>query len=177
LRSTRRFAARWRLDADVFGLAKAPMSALELKIPPPVVALVIGAAMWLASRSGPSFEFPLAVRGAVFIAIALVGGAVALAGDFEFKRARTTINPFRPEQATTLVTSGMYRFTRNPMYVGLTLVVLGWAAFLCSAWALAGPVAFVFYIRRFQIAPEERVLSAKFGLAYAEYTSRVRRWL
>ena len=63
------------------------------------------------------------------------------------------------------------------MYVGLTLLVLGWAAFLCSAWALLGPVIFVLYISRFQITPEERVLSAKFGTAYTEYASRVRRWL
>jgi len=153
------------------------MSALELKIPPPLVALLIGAAMWAASRPGPAFELPLLVRGAVFVAIAIVGGAIALAGDLEFKRARTTINPLKPEKATALVTSGIYRVTRNPMYVGLTLVVLGWAAFLCSAWALAGPVAFVLYISRFQIAPEERILSAKFGAAYAEYTSRTRRWL
>src|SRR5262245_20207051 len=153
------------------------MGALELKIPPPVVALLIGALLWIPSRSGPSLELTLVVRGAVFVAIALVGGATALAGDLEFKRAGTTINPLKPEKTTTLVTSGIYRFTRNPMYVGLALIVLGWAAFLCSAWALVGPVAFVFYVSRFQIAPEERVLSAIFGATYAKYTSRVRRWL
>jgi protein-S-isoprenylcysteine O-methyltransferase Ste14 len=63
------------------------------------------------------------------------------------------------------------------MYVGLTLVVLGWAAFLCSFLALTGPVAFVLYISRFQIAPEERVLISKFGVAYEEYKSQVRRWV
>ena len=63
------------------------------------------------------------------------------------------------------------------MYVGLTLVLIGWAAFLCSAWALPGPVVFVLYITRFQIVPEERVLAGKFGAAYAQYTARVRRWL
>ena len=109
--------------------------------------------------------------------LALAGGAIALAGSLEFKRARTTVNPFKPESSTALVTSGIYRFTRNPMYVGLALLLLGWSAFLCSAWALFGPVIFVLYINRFQITPEERVLSAKFGAAYAEYTTRVRRWL
>ena len=153
------------------------MSALELRIPPPIVALVVGAGMWFASRSALPCEASLLVRGSVFAAIALVGGAVALAGDVEFKRARTTINPMRPEKSTALVTSGIYRFTRNPMYVGLTLVVIGWAAFLCSAWALAGPVAFVLYIGRFQIVPEERALAARFGAAYADYMARVRRWL
>ena len=152
------------------------MRALELRVPPPVVALLIGAAMWFVARQ-PSLQWPLVVRLVAFVVIALVGAATALAGDLEFKRARTTINPFKPESSTALVTSGIYRFTRNPMYVGLTLVLLGWAAFLCSAWTLLGPVVFVLYIGRFQIAPEERALSAKFGAAYAEYTAHVRRWV
>lgn len=150
---------------------------LELKLPPPVVALVVGAAMWFAAEFGPSLELAFALRAAVAVAIALCGGAVALAGDVEFKRAKTTINPLKPHKASTLVTSGIYRRTRNPMYVGLTLVVLGWAAFLCSALALAGPIAFVLYIGRFQIAPEERALAARFGAAYAQYVARVPRWL
>ena len=150
---------------------------LDLKIPPPVVAILIGAAMWFASRWGPSIDLPLFVRSLLFGAIAVAGGAVALAGELEFKRARTTVNPFKPQNTSTLVTSGVYRRTRNPMYVGLLLVVVGWAAFLCSAWALAGPVAFVVYISRFQIAPEERALAGKFGAAYSDYLEHVRRWI
>ena len=153
------------------------MRALELKVPPPVVALLVGAAMWFATPQRASLELPLVVRIVAFVVIALAGGATALAGDREFKRARTTINPFKPENSTALVTSGIYRFTRNPMYVGLALVLLGWAALLSSPWALLGPLVFVLYINRFQIAPEERVLSAKFGAAYTEYIARVRRWL
>ena len=153
------------------------MRALELKVPPPVVALLIAAAMWFVAWQRTSIELPLLVRIVAFAVIALAGGATALAGDLECKRARTTINPFKPQNSTTLVTSGIYRFTRNPMYVGLTLVVVGWAAFLCSTWALLGPAVFVLYISRFQIAPEERVLSAKFRAAYTAYAARVRRWV
>ena len=133
--------------------------------------------MWLAASHGPSIELPLAVRGAAFAAIGLVGGVTALAGDFQFMRARTTINPLRPQNTSALVTSGIYRFTRNPMYLGLALVLLGWSAFLCAAIALLGPVAFAAYVTRFQIVPEERVLLAKFGATYSEYLSRVRRWI
>ena len=117
------------------------------------------------------------VRGIICLAIALAGGATALAGDLAFKRARTTVNPFRPQNTSSLVTSGIYRFTRNPMYLGLLAIVLGWGTFLCSAFAFLGPVAFVAYITRFQIVPEERVLLAKFGSAYSTYLARVRRWL
>ena len=133
--------------------------------------------MWFGSKVGPSIELPLLVRSLGFGAIAVLGGSVALAGDLEFKRARTTINPFKPQNATVLVTSGVYRFTRNPMYLGLLLVLLGWCLFLCSALALLGPVAFVAYINRFQIVPEERVLLAKFGSAYSEFAASARRWL
>ncbi|HVN35202.1 MAG TPA: isoprenylcysteine carboxylmethyltransferase family protein [Casimicrobiaceae bacterium] len=153
------------------------MSALELKIPPPIVALLIGGAMWFGVRQGPALELPALVRAAAFAAIALLGGAIAFAGNIAFRRARTTVNPFRPQNATALVTSGVFRFTRNPMYLGLAFLVLGWAVFLCSPWALAGPVVFVLYVDRFQIKPEEKILSAKFGAAYAEYAARVRRWL
>jgi len=133
--------------------------------------------MWFASRVGPSIELPLLARSITFAVIALAGGAMGLAGNFAFRRARTTPNPFKPQNASSLVTTGVYRFTRNPMYLALLLVLLGWATFLCSAFALLGPVAFVPYIARFQIAPEERVLLAKFGAAYSEYLARVRRWL
>lgn len=153
------------------------MSALELKVPPPVVALLIGTAMWFGAGSGPSIPLPLAVRVTAFAIIGLLGGAVALAGDLEFKRAKTTINPLKPQNTSSLVTSGVYRFTRNPMYLGLTLILIGWVAFLCAAWPVVGPIAFVLYITRLQIAPEERVLSGKFGATYAEYAARVRRWL
>lgn len=153
------------------------MNALELKIPPPAVAFLIAIAMWFASKVGPSIALPLLVRSLAFGALALAGGAVALAGDLAFRRARTTINPFRPQNTSALVTSGVYRRTRNPMYVGLLFVVVGWCAFLCSATALLGPVAFVAYITRFQIIPEERILLSKFGPSYADYLTRVRRWL
>jgi protein-S-isoprenylcysteine O-methyltransferase Ste14 len=159
------------------GFTEHRMRVLELKVPPPVVALLIGAAMWFASPSGPSLELSFLVRGISAIVVAVLGGAVSFAGDLQFRRAKTTVNPLRPENASSLVTSGIYRFTRNPMYLGLLFVVVGWAVFLSSAWALVGPVVFVLYIGRFQIAPEERVLSAKFGAAYSNYTSQVRRWL
>ena len=153
------------------------MHLLELKIPPPVVAVLVGIAMWFVSRAGPAVELSLLVRGIVSLVIALAGGITALAGDLAFTRAGTTVNPFRPQNTSSLVTSGIYRFTRNPMYLGLLAILVGWAAFLCSAFALLGPVAFVAYITRFQIVVEERALLAKFGSAYSAYLARVRRWL
>ena len=150
---------------------------LELKIPPPVVAGVVAAAMWGLARALPGLQFHYGMR--VPLAILLSVGGVVLAGSgiVAFRRARTTINPHKPGEANALVCSGPYRFTRNPMYMGMLLVLLAWAAFLASPAALLGPVAFVLYINRFQIDPEERALQWLFGGRYTAYKAKVRRWL
>jgi protein-S-isoprenylcysteine O-methyltransferase Ste14 len=153
------------------------MQSLELKIPPPVVAALMAMAMWGIASIAPLVEVPTLLRVCVAIAIALAGGAFSLAGIMSFRRARTTVNPMKPEAATSLVSSGIYRITRNPMYVGLMFVLVAWAAFLSSAWSLLGPLAFLLYISRFQIRPEERVLSELFGAEYSAYKARVRQWL
>src|ERR1700757_3679125 len=153
------------------------MSALELKVPPPILALLVGVVMWALSRVTPSAT----VRGFLIImtavVIALVGGGITLSGAIAFRRAKTTVDPFKPGNASSLVTFGVYRMTRNPMYVGLLLVLIGWALFLVNGWSALGPLVFVAYITRFQIQPEERALASLFGEAYASYKSRVRRWL
>ena len=100
-----------------------------------------------------------------------------LAGIASFRQAQTTVNPLKPDTATALVTSGVYGYTRNPMYLGMLAVLLAWAVFLASPAALAGVLGFWWYIGRFQIRPEERALAALFGSSFSDYTSRVRRWL
>jgi len=109
--------------------------------------------------------------------MALTGIAIAIAGVVEFRRAQTTVNPLKPQATSRLVTSGIYRFTRNPMYLGFCMGLVASAVFLSSAWALLGPLAFVVYITRFQIAPEERALAGLFGDAFTDYQGRVRRWV
>jgi protein-S-isoprenylcysteine O-methyltransferase Ste14 len=109
--------------------------------------------------------------------IALVGAAFTIAGIVSFRRAKTTVSPLKPESASSLVSSGVYTITRNPMYVGLLSLLVAWTVFLSSPLALVGPLAFFLYIGRFQIAPEERALSNLFGSEYANYRARVRRWL
>tara|TARA_R110002074_G_scaffold31444_5_gene88305 strand:+ start:1010 stop:1285 length:276 start_codon:yes stop_codon:yes gene_type:complete len=90
---------------------------------------------------------------------------------------KTTINPTKPGRASFLIIFGVFKITRNPMYAGIMLALIAWAIFLSSPWALLGPLAFVLYISRFQIAPEESALDALFGPEYAAYKARVRRWI
>jgi len=153
------------------------MNALELKIPPPAIAVLLGAAMWAFSRVTPSLHLPAGIRLALTIAVAAVAMGFSVAGVISFRRARTTLDPTKPQLTSSLVSTGIYAVTRNPMYVGLLLILIALAIFLSSAWALLGPVAYFLYIGRFQIAPEERALTALFGTEYTTYVSKVNRWL
>jgi protein-S-isoprenylcysteine O-methyltransferase Ste14 len=152
------------------------LQTLELTIPPPIVALTLAAAMWGVSSITSPIALPASSR-IVATVLALIGFSLAFAGIVSFLRAKTTIHPTTPEAATSLVTNGLYRFTRNPMYLGLVIVLIAWAVFLSNAWTLAGPLLAVLYLNRFQIAPEERALDALFGADYAAYKRNVRRWL
>jgi protein-S-isoprenylcysteine O-methyltransferase Ste14 len=133
--------------------------------------------MWGAAKLPPTASAAGPIRVVTAGVIALSAVAFSIAGVAAFRRASTTVNPMRPEATSALVTTGVYALTRNPMYVGMGLVLLAWAFWLGSPWALFGPIAFVPYISRFQIVPEERVLAARFGEDFHRYCARVRRWL
>ena len=150
---------------------------LEHRIPPPLVAVLTAAVMWGLSRLLPGDNVPFLVCAVPAGMLALAGLAVMLAGVWSFRRARTTVNPLRPASASALVTGGIYRWTRNPMYLGMATLLLAWAAWLASPAALPGVLLFVAYIQRFQIQPEEEALERLFGDGYRDYCARVRRWL
>lgn len=150
------------------------MHLLETRIPPPLLMLLCGAVGYLLARAWP---WPvLTVPGWIALLVMLAGLALNLLPKLAFRRARTTVNPLRPATATALVTEGIYRYTRNPMYLGQALVLLGAMLWLGSAAAMLVVPLFVGWITRFQIVPEERVLSARFGADYAAFRRRVRRW-
>ncbi|MGE4328737.1 methyltransferase family protein [Diaphorobacter sp.] len=153
------------------------MNWLELKVPPPVVAALAGAAMWLAAPADGAGSPAGDWRTAMAVALALPGMALEVAGLYAFRRAHTTVNPLRPAGTSALVTGGVYRITRNPMYLGLAVMLLAWAMYLGAPLALAGVAAFMGYITRWQILPEERALARKFGTEFAAYAGKVRRWL
>ncbi|MGM0632079.1 MAG: methyltransferase family protein [Pseudomonadota bacterium] len=150
---------------------------MEMKIPPAAVVAVFAAAMWLIAPIFPAFGFPLPVRQLLSLIVAVMGVAVVVAGIASFRKTHTTINPMRPESASALVESGLYSFTRNPMYLGFLLILAGWAVFLANALSALLLAGFVLYMNRFQIIPEERALLERFGDAFSAYSERVRRWL
>ena len=153
------------------------MKSLELKVPPPAVALVIAALMWLLSLAAPALSFTTPARNLISIILAVAGVATAIAGVTTFARAKTTVNPTTPEKSSSLVSWGIYSITRNPMYLGLLLELTAWAVFLSNPLPFLFLPVYMLYINRFQIAPEERALTSLFGRDFAAYQSRVRRWI
>jgi protein-S-isoprenylcysteine O-methyltransferase Ste14 len=149
---------------------------LELKVPPLAVAIVCGALMWLVSTFSLC-TITLPWRSSFALMLYAVGSAIVLAGMLTFFRMKTTVNPLTPEATTRMVTSGIYRFTRNPMYLGFLLILVGWAIALSNLLAVAWLPLFVLYMNRFQILPEERALASKFPEAFTLYQHSVRRWI
>jgi protein-S-isoprenylcysteine O-methyltransferase Ste14 len=152
-------------------------SPLELRVPPVVLVIVTAAMMWVAASAAPGLSLPVPYRNVIGIGLAVAGVVVSILGVAAFKHAKTTVNPMNPRSSSALVVFGIYRQTRNPMYLGFALVLFGWAASLSNALALALLPAFVLYMNRFQIEPEERALESRFGPEFVDYKRRVRRWI
>ena len=153
------------------------MQTLELKIPPVALVVLFALVMWLLAQLVPPVALPAVWVQVLAGVFAITGIIIALSGVLAFRRANTTVDPRVPQQSSSLVIRGIYRYSRNPMYVGFLLLLIAWAFYLSSAAALALLPLFVLYMNRFQIAPEERFLLQKFGAEYQAYLTRVRRWL
>lgn len=150
---------------------------LELRVPPVVLTLVAASLMWLLARTTPGFAWPGRLRATMAVTLLAGGMAVAVFAVREFRANRTTVNPLQPAAASSMVQSGIYRHTRNPMYLGMVLVLAAWSVWLASPAAMAVLPVVAVYLDRFQIVPEERVLATRFGRDFDEYRRSVRRWL
>ena len=153
------------------------MKWLELKIPPPIVAILCAAGMWIIANNTPHYSTTPITKWGFVIFFILLGAIFDIAGLLEFRRSKTTVNPLHPEKSSTLVSGGIYKITRNPMYCGMAALLLAWAVYLQSPLSVASVLLFIGYITQFQIKPEERMLTGIFGDAFIQYQQRVRRWL
>ncbi|GHT81222.1 hypothetical protein AGMMS49960_19300 [Betaproteobacteria bacterium] len=145
-------------------------------MPPAVLAALIAGAMCLIDHFFYHGE-PSVLQFYTGSPIALIGGLTSAAGLLTFWRARTTVNPVHPERTTALITSGVFHFSRNPIYLGLVITLFGLSMRLGSLPLVVGPLIFALYVHYFQILPEERILADVFGDAYEHYKAHVRRWL
>jgi len=150
---------------------------LRLRVPPLAVTAIAAVMAWGLAHALPACTLELPARyglAGTFGGLGLVCSGLGVAS---FRRARTTVNPLTPGATTALVVSGIYRLTRNPMYLGFLCVLLAEIAWLAQPAALLVAAGFVLYLNRYQIAPEEHALRARFGPAYLAYAARVRRWI
>lgn len=150
---------------------------LELKVPPVALGVIASVLMWCAASTAPDLGFRFPSNSVFSVILALFGTLTCLAGVVSFRRAKTTVNPMKPDSTSSLVVCGIYRYTRNPIYLGFLLLLLAWAVQLSNVLALLWLPVFVLYMNRFQIVPEERVLASRFAQDYEEYRAGVRRWI
>lgn len=153
------------------------MKALERKIPPVALFIIFIVAINHISHELVAFTVDLPLNSVVFALCFLIAGFVGLAGVYEFRKAKTTVNPVKVDTASTVVDSGIFGYTRNPMYLGLFLLLFGFAYWQQNLISIGFSFAFVFYMNRFQILPEEQALESLFGAPYLDYKQRVRRWI
>lgn len=150
---------------------------IELRVPPVAVLLMTALLMAVIARAIPTAVLSIPFQTFLAGGFAFAGAAISSLGVLAFRRAGTTVNPLNPERSAALVRSGVYRLTRNPMYLGFLMLLIAWGVFLSNAIAFLFVPAFVVYLNRFQIEPEERALTSRFGQEFAAYNTRVRRWL
>lgn len=150
---------------------------MELKIPPPILALFLGFLMWSLAKNIDLGFFTFELQGIMALILLVTGIAIDIAAIIPFRIAKTTVNPMKPSKASQLVNTGIYKFSRNPMYLGSLVLLMALMVWLGNIINVVFLFLFIWYITRFQIKPEEKVLSTLFGEQYMLYKEQVRRWV
>lgn len=153
------------------------MTWFENRFPPLLMVAAFALAMAYCAGMFGALSAHFWWQGWAALALLVLGGGIMLTAARQFRQAKTTVDPLHPEAASSLVQGGVFRFSRNPMYLGMALILGAWAVFLGNALALLLVGGFVAWINRFQIAPEERALRAHFGAEFDRYMAEVRRWI
>jgi len=153
------------------------MKQLELSIPPVIQVILTALGMWAVSYLLPEFDVYMKVAIPIGGALFLIGITIAFLGVLAFRKANTTVDPRFPDKSSRLVVTGVYRISRNPMYLGFLFMLSGFAFYLMNFAAFLLLPLFVVYMNRFQIKLEEQYMLQKFEEEFNEYAEKVRRWL
>nr|WP_319555954.1 isoprenylcysteine carboxylmethyltransferase family protein [uncultured Vibrio sp.] len=153
------------------------MRKLELRVPPVAVFLLVVLLMYWLKRLTPNFMITVPFVEFVVAILTLLSGFIGIAGLHEFRKVKTTVNPVKPEFATTVVSTGVFAYTRNPMYFALLLLIIALGLWWQHLSVILCGALFISYMNRYQIKPEEHVLERLFGEDYLKYKNRVRRWV
>ena len=149
---------------------------MSLKLPPAIMFLIFSGFMFLLAKYLPVGYFDFFGRYLLIKAFVLFAILIAFVALIQFYKARTTIDPSKPTKTTVLITSGVYNYSRNPMYLALLLLLLAWGLWLGNAFNTVLAAGFVAFMNKYQIIPEEKALRKQFGKPYDKYCKFVRRW-
>lgn len=148
---------------------------MMIKIPPPILVIILATSNYLSKNQieiiSPPYKYSISVL------ILLVGSLILINPVFKFIKSKTTVNPVKFKKVNKLVTSGIYKYSRNPMYLGMILIIISTSIFYLNYYSVVTPFIFYFWINRFQIKREEIFLKEKFGKEYLSYMSKTRRWI
>ena len=146
-----------------------------LKIPPPLLVLILVIANYFSSKKIDLIHLPN--QDLISILILLIGIFILINPIFKFIKSKTTIDPIKFKKVNKLITSGIYKYSRNPMYLGLLMIVISNTIFFLNIFSITTPILFYFWINKFQIKREEIFLTEKFGKEYSLYKAKTRRWV
>ena len=146
-----------------------------IKIPPPLIVLVLIVSIYFSSKKIDLINIPLQLEISIFILSA--GILIFLNPVLQFIKSKTTVNPIQFEEVNKLVTSGIFKYSRNPMYLGMLMIVLSTSIFYLNIYSILTPLLFMLWINKFQIKREEEFLIEKFGDEYLSYKKKTRRWI
>ena len=146
-----------------------------IKIPPPLIVLVLIVSIYFSSKKIDLINIPLQLEISIFILSA--GILIFLNPVLQFIKSKTTVNPIQFEEVNKLVTSGIFKYSRNPMYLGMLMIVLSTSIFYLNVYSILTPLLFILWINKFQIKREEEFLIEKFGDEYLSYKKKTRRWI
>ena len=146
-----------------------------IKIPPPLIVLVLIVSIYFSSKKIDLINIPLQLEISIFILSA--GILIFINPVLQFIKSKTTVNPIQFEEVNKLVTSGIFKYSRNPMYLGLLMIVISSSIFYLNIYSILTPLFFYLWINRFQIKREEIFLTEKFGKEYLSYKKMTRRWI
>ena len=146
-----------------------------IKIPPPILVLILITSNYFSQNRLEIIYLPYKYSTSVLIL--LVGSLILINPVFKFIKSKTTVNPVKFKKVNKLVTSGIYKYSRNPMYLGMILIIISTSIFYLNYYSVVTPFIFYFWINRFQIKREEIFLKEKFGKEYLSYMSKSRRWI
>lgn len=171
------YAARVPRYLALGALTRSAVSSLELKLPPVLIVLLAAAFMyWCAVSINHSDVVPLTIRVVLASGLMVIGCVLLAKALHRFHEHETTFSPLSPSASKNVVTTGIYAYSRNPMYLAMLIMLMGWGVYLGQLSAALGLMIYMVVIGRLQIVPEERALSEKFGEPYADYLSSTQRW-